>query len=834
MSGSPDFGTLLRHYRLAAGLSQEALAERARMSTQGISALERGYRRTPQRETLALLVGALALNDEQRGTFEATAARTVLLGRCAPVTVGPWADGATANLPLALTSFVGREAELGEIAALLGDHRMVTLTGAGGVGKTQTALRAAAALSDATDRAVCFVGLASLVNPSRVVAAIGSALGVQEVPNRPLLDTLLAYLKNKSLLLILDNCEHVITEAATVAGALLAGCPNIRILATSREPLRAGGEHLYRLPSLSVPTPEVSHRVGAAGAAEYGAIVLFTHRARAVDHRFALSDKNVPIVAALCRRLDGIPLAIELAATRVNQLPLKALAEKLDDRFRILTGGERTALPRQQAMRATIDWSYDLLSPQEKRVFERLSSFAGGCEFAAAAAVCGDEENTEAELFDMLSSLVNKSLLVAEFEGMEPRYRLLESFRAYAREKLAKRDELETVARRHARVYLGIAEQVNAAWQTAADLVWREFARWELNNWRAALEWALAARGDVELGQRLAAELWVVWIGYAPVEGRRWLALALDLVDKDTGTELLAKINYASAAVAASLAEPELELTSSEKALALYRDVGDAFGIARSQVHLGNALKNLGRSKEAEPILLEGLAKLRELGPCFQLGLALRVMSQVSLANGDFATARRHLAEALAIYKVTGAHRSAAVAVATDSTEVELNAGNAELALRLGLDALPTLRAYNDPALLRALPIASACCISMSDYDGAESYAREAVIFSSELHSATHLAHALQKLAVIATLRAQRDPERRAEPCARAARLLGFIEERLTALASPRDFHDRREYERALVLLRDAIGREQLATLMNEGAQISQEQAIDEALAGRI
>jgi transcriptional regulator with XRE-family HTH domain len=239
--GSPDFGTLLRHYRLAAGLSQEALAERARMSTQGISALERGYRRTPQRETLALLVGALALNDEQRGEFQATAARSALRGPWVRVAVGPWSDGATANLPLALTSFVGREAELGEIAALLGDHRMVTLTGAGGVGKTQTALRAATALSDATHGAVCFVGLASLANPSLVVPAIGSALGVQEVPNRPLLDTLLAYLKNKSLLLILDNCEHVITEAATVAGALLAACPNIEYTYPRHQPRTVAG-----------------------------------------------------------------------------------------------------------------------------------------------------------------------------------------------------------------------------------------------------------------------------------------------------------------------------------------------------------------------------------------------------------------------------------------------------------------------------------------------------------------------------------------------------------------------------------------------------------------
>src|SRR5580704_10706568 len=249
---SSDFGMLLRQYRLAAGLSQEALAERARVSTQGVSALERGYRRTPQRETLSLLVGALALNDEQREEFEAAAARSVLLGRGASVTVGPWPDSAIASLPLAMTSFVGREVELDEIAALVRERRMVTVTGAGGVGKTQTALHAATALADADDIPVCFVGFAPIANPALVVAATASTLGVQEMPDRPLLDTLLAYLKNKPLLLILDNCEHVIDEAAMLAGALVTGCPRLRILATSRERLRAAGEHTYRLPSLSL------------------------------------------------------------------------------------------------------------------------------------------------------------------------------------------------------------------------------------------------------------------------------------------------------------------------------------------------------------------------------------------------------------------------------------------------------------------------------------------------------------------------------------------------------------------------------------------------------
>jgi len=413
VASSPEFGTLLRRYRLAAGLSQEALAERARMSTEGVSALERGYRRTPQRETLALLVRALALDDEQRAEFEATATPSrALRGR--EGAAGPWSGTGISNLPLSLTSFVGREVELDEVSRLVRDHRLVTLTGAGGIGKTQTALQLGAALTKTAETAVCFVALAPVGDPRLVVAAIASTLSVQEVPDRPLLETLIAYLKNKALLLILDNCEHVITEAAFVAGALLAGCPRLRILVTSREPLRTAGEHTYRLPSLSVPTPETARRLSAPEALSYGALVLFSDRARAVDHNFTLTDQNTSTVAGICRRLDGIPLAIELGAARVNMFPVHVIAKKLDHRFIILAGGERTALPRQQTMRAAIDWSYDLLAPREQRMFERLSVFAGGCTLATANAVCAGEDVAEPDVIDLLSSLVDKSLLLAD------------------------------------------------------------------------------------------------------------------------------------------------------------------------------------------------------------------------------------------------------------------------------------------------------------------------------------------------------------------------------------------------------------------------------------
>ena len=447
-TGRSDFGALLRRYRLTAGLSQEALAERARLSTEGVSALERGFRRTPQRGTLALLASALALDGERRREFEEAAARRVLLGRNedAQVVVGPWGNRDPAALPLSLTAFVGRETELGEIATLLRDERLITLTGAAGIGKTRTALEVARSLIVAADQA-CFVALAAVADASLVATTIASVLRVKPLMDRPAIESLLAHLKNKRLLLILDNCEHLITEAARIVEALLAGCPRLQILVTSREPLRVAGECRYRLPSLDAED----------------AITLFYDRARAVDHRFALSDVNMPIVAELCRRLDAIPLAIELAAGRVDMLSVRAVARMLDDRFRLLAAGQRTALSRQQTMRAAIDWSYELLAPKEQLFFARLGILAGGFTSDTAAAVCGGDDVNETEIFDLIASLTDKSLVVADTSGDQERYRLLESTAVYALEKLTEWGEREGLARRHAEYF---CEQARGRRQT--------------------------------------------------------------------------------------------------------------------------------------------------------------------------------------------------------------------------------------------------------------------------------------------------------------------------------------------------------------------------------
>jgi predicted ATPase/transcriptional regulator with XRE-family HTH domain len=830
---SSDFGTLLRCYRLGAGLSQEALAERARMSANGIGSLERGSRRSPQRETLALLADALALTDEQREAFE-VAARSGprRLGRVSN-TAGPWPDAWTSSLPLALTSFVGRKTELVDIATLVREHRLVTLTGAGGVGKTQTALQIGTAPSDPVD-GVCFVGLAPVVDPSLVAAAIASTLGVQAVPEQPLLETLQGFLKNKSLLLILDNCEHVITEVASVAERLLLNCPRLRILATSREPLKAAGERSYRLPSLSVPSPEVARNLSPADAQRYGAIVLFIDRAQAVDHRFASTDENAPMLAELCRRLDGIPLAIELAAARVNLLPVKALAKRLEDRFRLLTGGERTALPRQQTMRATIDWSYDLLAPAEQRVFERLAVFVGGCTLESAAAVCADGEISSPDVFDLLSSLVDKSLVTADLEDSEPRYRLLESFQQYAREKLRACGEDQTVARRHVLAYFELASRFRSApayyhdpirFTGHSTQVSRTHAQRELDNWRAALQWALVERGDVVLGQRLAAE--TIW-AFPLLEGQRWTKSALRTVDAQTPTVVLANLRLEEASLARVLCETEAELASSQQAIAHYREAGDLHGIARAQSIAGHALLHLGRNAEAQSLLQEALAAARDLEEEWLAAYILRCLGLASAREGDFDAARRYVETTLPIYEQLDL--DSVPWALQDLGEHAFGAGDPQLALHHATSMLAIAREHDMDArcCAQALTDMAVYLTWLARYDEAEQSARESLDLTRENDLPFMTAWNLQHLAVIAALRPRAVFSR--QPHIRAARVLGFVDARLDRLGSTRWMPQRQEYDRALAAVYDAIEAQQVAKEMAAGAAMTEEQVVAECL----
>ena len=804
---SSGFGALLRRHRLAAGLSQQSLAERARMSVDGISALERGYRKTPQFETLTLLAGALALNEDEKREFVAAAQPRVLRGR-GSVTVGPWPSAGSTNLPFALTRFIGREAELGEIAALLDERRLVTITGAAGVGKTQTALRVAAAGDDV----VAFVALAPVGDAELVPLAVALAVGVQQVPNHPILETLVANLRSKRILLILDNCEHVLTGAASISETLLRGCPRVRILATSREPLQADGERRYRLPSLNAED----------------SVRLFADRAQAIDARFQMNDENRAKIAEICRKLDGIALAIELAAARVNVLSIEKLAEMLNDRFTILTGTSETALPRHRTMRAAIDWSFELLSEEEQRLFERLAIFVGGCTVTTAIAVCADVDVPTPAILGLLSSLVDKSLVVADLSLGEPRYWLLESFKEYALEKLATRAQKHVIAQRHAWAFLDVAESLGRAFEFEGYAAWGPRLREERDNFNTALQWSLTNQGDAITGQRIISELVNAYL--LRLEGRHWLSLAMELINETTPRSVLAALDLARATIARNELNYKAELTSSENALVRYRALGDALGIARALSRKGHALLFLGERAAAQTAFTESLAVARTVGARHHQSIVDALRSLALAHNDDIAAARKYVAEALQILAPLGdRHHTAAALI--DLAACEFSAGNVDVALGHAKDALDMVR-LTERAHLTAIALSDvAVYLSASDrWNEAAGHARESLQLASENDFSMIAAWNMLHLAAITVLQPENNAGHTPDLYARSARLLGFVDAVQEAAGSaPEPIHEQ-ERRRALSVLREMLGAEVVAALMTEGAALTEEQAVTEAL----
>src|SRR5579884_1088216 len=371
-------------------------------------------------------------------------------------------DSLPNNLPRQLSSFIGREKEIAEIKRLLSASPLVTLIGTGGCGKTRLALQVAAEVLEQYPQGVWLVELAALSDPNLLVQTIATSLGLRESPGQPLLQTLRDYLQSRTLLLVLDNCEHLIQACADLIATLLQACPHLSLLTTSREALRIGGEQMYRVPSLLAPDPDnlpKEEKDLAAIVSEYEAPRLFVERASLQKPDFAITPQNAAMVASVCHRLDGIPLAIELAAARVSVLSVEEIEARLEHRFRLLSGGSRTALPRQKTLQATLDWSYDLLSKPERSLLSRLSVFSGGWTLAAAEAVCAREDIEAWEVLDLLTSLVNKSLVIAEEQVGRSRYRMLETVRQYNRERLAQTGQESEIQGRHKDFFLAMAEE---------------------------------------------------------------------------------------------------------------------------------------------------------------------------------------------------------------------------------------------------------------------------------------------------------------------------------------------------------------------------------------
>jgi predicted ATPase/DNA-binding SARP family transcriptional activator len=601
------------------------------------------------------------------------------------------ADMPAGQLPVQLTSFIGRERELAEVRRLLAGTRLLTLTGAGGSGKTRLALEAAGgATPELVDRVAC-VELAPLTDGRRVPELVASQLGISEQPGRSTMDALVAALRTGRLLLVLDNCEHVIEPCAVLADTLLRACPDLRIMATSRAALGIGGETAWLVPLLTVPDPGDP----AERAVHAESVQLFVARARDVRPDFGIDAENVAAVVQICRRLDGIPLALELAAARLRSLPPEQVARRLDNRFQLLTTGSRTALPRQQTLRATIDWSYELLAAPERLLFERLAVFAGSFALEAAESVCADAGIPADAVLDLLSSLVEQSLVELVEHGGAARYRLLETVLQYAAERLDARGADAAVRARHARFYHALVIEAEPHLTTPNRRLWIDGIDRDFDNVRRALGWLAVhePRGALTLAGSLC------WYWFATErwsEGRRWLEAALDAtseldVPRDRAAALFAAGVIAGLQTDAAAARPWLE-----QSIALAMETGDERLAAYARNYLGLVLVHLARPEAVAP-LTTALHWFREHGDLYGLRLALLLLGTDHMIHGRAGEAIRAMEEGVDVAREFGLQRELAIALQMLGTAV-FDAGDVDRAETLFSESLLALR--DDPHLL--------------------------------------------------------------------------------------------------------------------------------------
>jgi non-specific serine/threonine protein kinase len=559
--------------------------------------------------------------------------------------------GPGVKLPLELSSFVGRGRELADVEGLLGRARLLTLVGAGGSGKTRLALRAAARLCGVFSDGVWWVDLSSLSDADLVPRRVASAVGVVETPGRPVMELLVEQLGPKEALLVLDNCEHLVHGCAELTDALLRACPDLRILATSREPLGVSGEISWPVPPLSLPGPGRGRSPDDLLRCE--AVGLFVERANAAHPGFAFAHENAPAVADLCGRLDGMPLAIELAASRVRMLSVGEILERLDDRFRLLRGN-RTAVPRHRTLGATIDWSHDLLSGEEKILLRRLSVFAGGWTLEAAEEVCSGDGIEEDEVFELLSYLVDKSLVVVVRRDGETRYRMLETVRQYASGKLGESAEQESVRDRHANFILDLAEEAEAGLAGPEQVAWLARLETEHDNLSAALRW-LTERAEAERGLRIAAALMRFWWFRGHLaEGRAWIEALLGLPEASVRDEVRAKALHALGIhryADDALEDWAMVRSRLQESVEIYRRLGDELRVAAVLQNLGRSRAVLGEWEAAQSALNESLEIGRRLGNEPSIAFSHFYLGMAHLHRGDLSPARANFEEALEIYQ---------------------------------------------------------------------------------------------------------------------------------------------------------------------------------------
>ncbi len=780
-AGTTDFGRRLRGLREAAGLSQEDLAARAGLTAKGIGALERGERRHPQSHTVRSLADALGLSDAEREAFFAAVPKRA---GAAPSPAEVGVDGFAAPPAAPPTPLVGREQDVAAVSSLLegGEARLLTLTGPGGVGKTRLALEVMGGAKEMFTDSVAFVALAPLNDADLVLPTVLRTLGLSEIGGRSVRQTLREHLRGRRMLLVLDNFEHVMETAPEVAN-LLGACPDLVVLATSRATLRVRGKQEYPVRPLAVPDP--SHPPDARNVAASPAARLFADRARKANPSFELTGKNAASVAAICWRLDGLPLALELAAAKTRFLGPTELLSRLDRALE--AGGARDLPERQRTMRATLDWSYDLLRELEKELFARLSVFAGGFALEAAEAIGanGEAGGEEDDVLVLLENLVEQSLVLAELdaEGNGIRYRMLEPVRHYASEKLERGGGAEEARRRHAEYYLALAEEAGPKLKSHEQPAWLRRLETELGNLRVALSWCVE-HGE---GQEIARVAWASWT-YWPVsghmsEGRRWMEAALEC-EPQMPAAPRARLLFVAANLAAAVGDFESARLANEESMELFRRSGDEGGVHLATGTAGYIAVSLGRPEEGLPMMEEAAERRLEAGDKWIASIWFGFSAGVALGLGDRARARRLAERALPLAREIGAREAVCV----------------------------------------ALPTVAAAARADGDLELAAELCEEGLELSAEVGERVNIAYYLEGLAEISA------SEGRLE---RAARLWGAARALLETIEAIALYHaaERTFYDERMAAAREKLDRRAWEEAWAEGRAMTTEEAVGYALA---
>ena len=728
-------------------------------------------------------------------------------------------EGPPNNLPIQLTSFIGRSSEIEEIEQLLSSGRLLTLTGPGGSGKTRLAIKVAAEMLEDFPDGVFFVALAPITDPGLVASTIAQSLGVTEVAGRSIVDSLKDYLRSKSLLLLLDNFEQVIS-AAPLVSELFAVSNKLKVLVTSREALRISGEQEYPVPPLSLP--DLSQLPSPESLSQFAAVELFVRRAQSVKPDFQITNETAPIIVGICHRLDGLPLAIELAAARIKLLPPGAMLARLEHRLEFLTGGKRDLPARQQTLRNTIAWSYDLLNEDERRLFRLLSVFVGGCNFDAVEAVTGNHSD-HVPMLDQLGSLLDKSLLQeVEDSNGQPRFLMLGLLSEFGLEKLVSSGEHEKIRQRHVNFFLAFAEEAEANQERSEQIYWIDRMEQEHDNLRAALEWSCNSETSGDICLRLAGALGYFWEAHGYFnEGRERLSAVLSMEVAQGRTEARAKLLARAAELAFRQSDYPATISLAAESLSIYREVGDLRGTASALIRLGNAATEVGDYATASRYLEESLIIWRKLEDKHGIARALISSGWTVLRSGDYLLAYERLEEALSISRVLGDTRTMGFELA-GLGEVAMRQGDYPRATRLVEESLELRRQLgNKWGVGVSLGILGWVALRERDWDRAVARFSESLEVRREIGDEGGSAWCLERLAEVAMEHEQAE---------KAVRLISAAATLRDSIGSVIDHVDLGEYESNLASLRGKLGEERFSAAWDEGSALTLEQAADYAV----